>query len=170
MSVAGAEIEADAEDVPAHMLNIISCDSCGKWAGKAKFTQEMQTAWETNPRAFIECEGCAVGARRKRVEYEFFNCTTCNRRWPEVAFCSGSQMAVKYKTETILTLQNSGKMDLATCATCAIAGTDFAERTETCVRCQRSMVLTGPCNDDCDGWAPTKIREFLQIGGGGIWL
>ena len=32
------------------------------------------------------------------------------------------------------------------------------------------MALAGPSNDGCDGWAPTKLREFLQTTGSISWL
>ena len=71
-------------------------------------------------------------------------------------------MPARYHTQTLLALQNSNKIDLATCAICAIAGTELATRIERCDKCHRSMPLEGPANDDNDGWGPIKMREYLQ--------
>ena len=159
------------KNISMNIMNVMVCDTCHNSAAKTTFSKDMQTAWETNPWTYIECYVCAGGDKqRKRAEYQFITCTTCAREWPETAFITDPQLASKFKTEPILALQNAGKIDLATCAACAVAGTELATRIETCLKCQRQMPLTGPSNNDCDGWAPTKVREFLQVKGSFLWI
>ena len=122
----------------------------------------MQTAWENEPRSYIQCVECASKQKRKRVDYEFFTCQTCQREWPEVAFINNPKVANKYGRDALVTLQSAGKLHLVTCAACVLADTDVANTMKQCTKCQRKMPLHGPSNDDCDGWSPTKIREYLE--------
>jgi hypothetical protein len=139
------------EDQLEAFVNVMVCDTCHKAAAKSTFSEDMQTAWEFEPQTYIQCDACAGLEKRTRAEYDFFTCTTCNREWPEVGYFTDPRIANKYNVETHVSLRTADNLHLATCAACAVAGTDLSKTTKTCIKCQRQMLLTGPNNDDCDG-------------------
>ena len=143
-------------------MNIMICDDCHKAAAKTTFSQEMQTAWESEPQTYIQCYACAGLKKRTRKEYEFFTCTSCNRKWPEVGYIIEPRIANEYNVEKTVSLQATDELHLATCAACAVAGTELAKNSKTCLGCQRKMLVARPSNDNCDGWAPARLRDFLQ--------